>query len=45
MRALLEAREPRYRLADSVGDAEARAAELVARDVVAAARQHGGWPL
>jgi shikimate kinase len=44
MRALLEAREPWYRLADYVVDAEARAAELVARDVVAAARQHGGWP-
>lgn len=44
MRSLLEAREPWYRLADYVVDAEARTAELVARDVVAAARQHGGWP-
>ena len=44
MRALLEAREPWYRLADYVVDAEARAAELVAGDVTAAARQHGGWP-
>ena len=44
MRALLEAREPWYRLADYVVDAEARPAEMVARDIVAAARQHAGWP-
>jgi shikimate kinase len=44
LRTLLEAREPWYRLADYVVDADARSAELVARDVAGAARQHGGWP-
>ena len=44
MRALLEAREPWYHLADYVVDAETRTAEQVARDVAAAARQHAGWP-
>ncbi|HEX6106449.1 MAG TPA: shikimate kinase [Gemmatimonadales bacterium] len=44
MRALLEAREPWYRLADYEVDAGPRPAEAVAGEVVALARRHAGWP-
>jgi hypothetical protein len=44
MRILLEAREPRYRLADYVVETDRRAVEEVAGDVVGLARSHGGWP-
>jgi shikimate kinase len=44
MRALLEAREPWYRLADHVVDTDTRPAEAVAREVADLARRHGGWP-
>jgi shikimate kinase len=44
MKALLEAREPWYRLADYVVDA-GPAADRVAREVEQLARQHAGWPV
>lgn len=44
MRSLLEAREPRYRLADYVVETDHRGAEQVAGDVVGLARSHAGWP-
>jgi shikimate kinase len=43
MRALLEEREPFYRLADHQIDAERPPAEAVAAEVMNLARQHGGW--
>jgi shikimate kinase len=43
MRSLLEEREPFYRRADHVVEAERSAAEAVAAEVMALARQHGGW--
>lgn len=44
MKALLEAREPWYRLADYVVVADTGKAEQVAREVADLARRHGGWP-
>ena len=43
MRSLLEAREPRYRLADYVVETDSRAAEAAADEVVRLARDHAGW--
>jgi shikimate kinase len=43
MRSLLEEREPFYRLADHVVEAESIPAEAVAAEVMTLARQHGGW--
>jgi shikimate kinase len=43
MRVLLEEREPFYLLAPHKVDAEYPAAEAVAGQVLALARQHGGW--
>lgn len=44
MRALLQEREPWYRLADYVVETDTRRPEAVAGEVVKLARQHGGWP-
>ena len=43
MRALLEEREPFYRLADYEVAADVKAAAAVAEEVVGLARAHGGW--
>lgn len=43
MRALLEEREPFYRLADHQIDAERASPEAVAAEVMNMARQFGGW--
>jgi shikimate kinase len=43
MRTLLEEREPFYRQADHVVNAENVPAEVVAAEVMTLARQHGGW--
>jgi len=43
MRSLLEEREPFYRLADHQVEAESSPPEAVAAEVMALARQHGGW--
>ncbi|HKH82655.1 MAG TPA: shikimate kinase, partial [Gemmatimonadales bacterium] len=43
MRVLFEEREPFYLLAPHEVDAEYPAAEAVASQVLALARQHGGW--
>ena len=43
MRTLLEEREPFYRLAHHEVNAESVPAESVAAEVMALARQHGGW--
>jgi shikimate kinase len=43
MRALLQEREPFYRLADHRVDADSASAEAVAAEVMNLARQHGGW--
>jgi shikimate kinase len=43
MRSLQEEREPFYRLADHKVEAESIPAEAVAAEVMALARQHGGW--
>jgi shikimate kinase len=43
MRTLLEEREPFYRLADHKVEAETIPAEAVAAEVMALARQYGGW--
>jgi shikimate kinase len=43
MRALLEEREPFYRLADHQIDAERASPEAVAAEVMNVARQFGGW--
>jgi shikimate kinase len=43
MKALLEAREPWYRLADYVVDAGAGSADAVAKHITALAREHAGW--
>jgi shikimate kinase len=43
MRALLEEREPFYRLAEHVVDAERASPEGVAAEVMNLARQYGGW--
>ena len=45
MKSLLDAREPWYRLADYVVDADSRKAEQVAQEVEQLARRHAGWPL
>jgi shikimate kinase len=44
MQMLLQAREPFYRLADYEVETNTRPADAVAREVVALARRHGGWP-
>lgn len=43
MKLLLEEREPFYRKADYQVDTEKSPAEAVAAEVMALARQHGGW--
>jgi shikimate kinase len=43
MRTLLQEREPFYRLADHVVNGENASPEAVAAEVMALARQHGGW--
>lgn len=43
MRSLLEEREPYYRKADHQVETENSPAEAVAAEVMALARQHGGW--
>jgi shikimate kinase len=43
MRTLLEEREPYYLLADHQVNADTLPAEAVAAEVMALARQHGGW--
>ena len=43
MKALLEAREPYYKLADYEVAADKAAAEPIAEAVVGIARRHGGW--
>jgi shikimate kinase len=43
MRALLEEREPFYKLADHTVNTENTPPEAVAAEVMALARQHGGW--
>jgi shikimate kinase len=43
MKQLLEEREPFYRKADHQVDTENSPAEAVAAEVMALARQHGGW--
>jgi shikimate kinase len=43
MRALLEDREPFYRLADHQVNAESGPPEAVAAEVMKLARQYGGW--
>jgi hypothetical protein len=43
MKALHEAREPYYRLADYVVEAGTRPAGDVAAEVVTLAKQHAGW--
>ena len=43
MRALLEEREPFYRLADHVVNTESVPPEMAAAEVMNLARQHGGW--
>lgn len=43
MKQLLEEREPFYRKADHQVDTETSPAEAVAAEVMALARQHGGW--
>ena len=43
MRTLLEEREPFYRLAQHAVNTESVPAEAVAAEVMALARQHGGW--
>ena len=43
MRTLLEQRDPFYRKADHVVDAETAPAEAVAAEVMTMARQYGGW--
>ncbi|HEU5040044.1 MAG TPA: shikimate kinase [Gemmatimonadales bacterium] len=44
MKQLLEAREPWYRLADYVVDADVKKADQVAREVEQLARRHAAWP-
>ena len=43
MRALLEFREPFYRLADYEVAAETKSAQIVAEEVIRLAREHAGW--
>jgi hypothetical protein len=43
MRELLEQRERYYLMADHQVNAESQPAEAVAAEVMALARQHGGW--
>jgi shikimate kinase len=43
MRALLQEREPFYRLADHQVDADGAPAEAVAAEIMNLARQYGGW--
>ncbi len=43
MKALLEAREPFYRLADYEVAAESKNAQVVAEEVIRLAREHAGW--
>lgn len=44
LRALLEAREPRYRLADYVVDTDKGTVEKATQEVVRLARVQAGWP-
>jgi shikimate kinase len=43
MHALLETREPFYRLADYEVAAETKSAQVVAEEVIRLAREHAGW--
>jgi hypothetical protein len=43
MRALLQEREPFYRMAHHQVEAEKAGAEAVAAEVLELARRHGGW--
>ena len=43
MRSLLDERAPFYQLADHQVEAESTPAEAIAAEVMALARQHGGW--